>query len=139
MAKLSITGKELRKLGYPEGPVISVVINTMEKNYKHTSKEDAMNILKDVLAQPEGFTDDEVLGNIAKLLIPKAVTESDEIPLKAAGVHFSIFGSEHIEEGALMQMHAASKLPVAVGGALMPDAHSGYGLPIGGVLATENE
>jgi len=29
-------------------------------------------------------------------------------------------------------------LPVAVRGALMPDAHLGYGLPIGGVLATEN-
>jgi tRNA-splicing ligase RtcB len=27
---------------------------------------------------------------------------------------------------------------VAVAGALMPDAHHGYGLPIGGVLATEN-
>ena len=29
-------------------------------------------------------------------------------------------------------------LPVSVRGALMPDAHQGYGLPIGGVLATEN-
>jgi tRNA-splicing ligase RtcB len=32
----------------------------------------------------------------------------------------------------------AARLPVAVSGALMPDAHQGYGLPIGGVLATEN-
>jgi tRNA-splicing ligase RtcB len=30
------------------------------------------------------------------------------------------------------------KLPVTVAGALMPDAHYGYGLPIGGVLATDN-
>lgn len=29
-------------------------------------------------------------------------------------------------------------LPVAVAGTLIPDANSGYGLPIGGVLATEN-
>ena len=35
-------------------------------------------------------------------------------------------------------MHDAARLPVAVAGALMPDAHKGYGLPIGGVLATEN-
>ena len=35
-------------------------------------------------------------------------------------------------------MYTAAKLPIAVAGALMPDAHSGYGLPIGGVLATEN-
>ena len=32
----------------------------------------------------------------------------------------------------------ACLLPVTVAGALMPDAHVGYGLPIGGVLATEN-
>lgn len=30
------------------------------------------------------------------------------------------------------------RLPVTVAGALMPDAHAGYGLPIGGVLAVEN-
>ena len=35
-------------------------------------------------------------------------------------------------------MYTAAKLPIAVAGALMPDAHSGYGLPIGGVLATDN-
>ena len=33
-------------------------------------------------------------------------------------------------------MRAACSLPVSVAGALMPDAHTGYGLPIGGVLAT---
>jgi tRNA-splicing ligase RtcB (3'-phosphate/5'-hydroxy nucleic acid ligase) len=32
----------------------------------------------------------------------------------------------------------ACKLPIAVSGALMPDAHIGYGLPIGGVLATSD-
>jgi tRNA-splicing ligase RtcB len=35
-------------------------------------------------------------------------------------------------------MEVAMKLPVTVAGALMPDAHQGYGLPIGGVLATRN-
>src|SRR5438045_545754 len=39
---------------------------------------------------------------------------------------------------ALDQMKNAARIPVAVSGALMPDAHQGYGLPIGGVLATEN-
>lgn len=34
-------------------------------------------------------------------------------------------------------MNAAMQLPIAVAGALMPDAHMGYGLPIGGVLATQ--
>jgi len=45
---------------------------------------------------------------------------------------------ENLETTALDQMKNAVSLPVAVAGALMPDAHQGYGLPIGGVLATEN-
>ena len=42
----------------------------------------------------------------------------------------------NIDQGALDQMAMAMRLPVAAAGALMPDAHVGYGLPIGGVLAT---
>lgn len=42
------------------------------------------------------------------------------------------------EAGAIEQMKNACRLPIAVGGALMPDAHQGYGLPIGGVLAVRN-
>src|SRR5580704_756518 len=45
---------------------------------------------------------------------------------------------EGLEAEALKQMANACALPVAVAGALMPDAHVGYGLPIGGVLATNN-
>jgi tRNA-splicing ligase RtcB len=45
---------------------------------------------------------------------------------------------ENLDAGAVQQMQNAMRLPVAVGGALMADAHLGYGLPIGGVLATEN-
>jgi len=43
-----------------------------------------------------------------------------------------------LEPEALRQMRGAMRLPIAVQGALMPDAHPGYGLPIGGVLATRN-
>ncbi len=43
-----------------------------------------------------------------------------------------------LDEQSVKQMRNACSLPVAVRGALMPDAHVGYGLPIGGVLATRN-
>jgi tRNA-splicing ligase RtcB len=43
-----------------------------------------------------------------------------------------------IDEKAVEQMRQAVRLPVAVAAALMPDAHVGYGLPIGGVLATDD-
>jgi tRNA-splicing ligase RtcB len=50
---------------------------------------------------------------------------------------YKVWG-EGLEPDALNQMANACKLPVAAAGALMPDAHVGYGLPIGGVLATRN-
>ncbi|MBL7741405.1 MAG: RtcB family protein [Chitinophagaceae bacterium] len=146
MSKLKLQGKELRAIGYPEGPVISIAMNVMQKNYKHHGKEEVMEILQKVLASPVEYTNDAVLALIAKELIK--TTESaealsfgeglGEVSLNNSGIPFNVFGQEHIEEGAMHQMYTAAKLPIAVAGALMPDAHSGYGLPIGGVLATEN-
>jgi tRNA-splicing ligase RtcB len=138
MSKLKIQGKELRALGYPEGPVISVAMNVMEKNFKHHSKEEALAILRGVLQAPDDYANDPVLGLIAKQLLPKPETEGQNVSLNQSGIPFNVFGQEHIEEGAMHQMYQAAKLPISVAGALMPDAHSGYGLPIGGVLATEN-
>jgi len=51
---------------------------------------------------------------------------------------YKVWGAELIDPEAIKQMDAAMRLPISVAGALMPDAHVGYGLPIGGVLATEN-
>ncbi len=38
--------------------------------------------------------------------------------------------AQEVDEGSLQQMDTAMRLPVSVKGALMPDAHQGYGLPI---------
>lgn len=48
-----------------------------------------------------------------------------------------IWGQD-LDAAAIRQLENACALPVSVAGALMPDAHVGYGLPIGGVLATDN-
>jgi tRNA-splicing ligase RtcB len=45
---------------------------------------------------------------------------------------------DDLDAESVAQMERACRLPVSVAGALMPDAHVGYGLPIGGVLATDN-
>jgi tRNA-splicing ligase RtcB len=137
MAKLKLRGKDLRAIGYPEGPVISIAMNIMEKNYKFEKEEDVMNLLKSILASPVEYADDAVLGLIAQQLMPKPRKEGAGIALNEIGIPFNVFGGDHIEDTAMHQMHQAAKLPIAVAGALMPDAHSGYGLPIGGVLATE--
>jgi tRNA-splicing ligase RtcB len=69
------------------------------------------------------------------------ITQKDEPPadvLLESPIPFPIWGRENIDDGAIAQMNNAMRLPVTVTGALMPDAHIGYGLPIGGVLATDN-
>jgi tRNA-splicing ligase RtcB len=138
MSKLKLTGKQLRSIGYPEGPVISIAMNIMEKNFKHLPEADALEILSSILQSPNQYAEDDVLGKIAEALLPKPQPEGAEISLNQNGIQFNVFGGEGIEQGALHQMYTAAKLPIAVAGALMPDAHAGYGLPIGGVLATEN-
>ena len=138
MAKLKLTGKQLRAIGYPEGPVISIAMNIMERNFKHLPQADALETLSSILQSPNQYANDTVLGKIAEALLPKPKEGGSEIFLNSQGIQFNVFGSEGIEQGALSQMYTAAKLPIAVAGALMPDAHAGYGLPIGGVLATEN-
>ena len=138
MAKLKLRGKDIRALGYPEGPVISIAMNIMEKEYKFEKEEVVMNLLREILAAPVEYANDAVLGLIAQQLLPKQSPEGMEVSLNKTGVAFTVFGGQHIEATAMNQMYQAAKLPVAVAGALMPDAHAGYGLPIGGVLATEN-
>jgi len=57
--------------------------------------------------------------------------------LRDAPVPFQVYGEigEDIAPVAVSQLQLALRLPIALGGALMPDAHVGYALPIGGVFA----
>jgi tRNA-splicing ligase RtcB (3'-phosphate/5'-hydroxy nucleic acid ligase) len=88
--------------------------------------------VKAVLANPTAFTGDPLRREFAQALL-----SSPPPPRIGAGVKYRQWGTG-LEQEAVMQMERACLLPVAVAGALMPDAHVGYGLPIGGVLATDN-
>lgn len=98
MANLKLTGKQLRKAGYPEGPVISIAINIMEKNFKHLSTEDALEILSSILQSPNQYADDDVLGKIAEALLPKKPAEGDgvTINLEHTGIKFNVFGEREL-------------------------------------------
>src|SRR5437868_746793 len=87
--------------------------------------------VKAIIANPSAFTEDELRGEFAKALL------NAPPPPRAEPVKYKQWG-EGLEHEAIMQMERACLLPVSVAGALMPDAHVGYGLPIGGVLATDN-
>lgn len=53
-------------------------------------------------------------------------------------IDFKVWGRQFIDDPTMEQMKQACELPISVKASLMPDAHLGYGLPIGGVLATDN-
>ena len=139
MNKLNIKGEDLKQIGYPEGKAIGNAIKVIDQNYRNMQRADVLALLKKVVEYPENYLDDEVLEVVAQALIEKPIEEDKvTIALKEVGDDYTVFGAEHIEQGAINQMEIAMKLPVTVTGALMPDAHQGYGLPIGGVLATKN-
>lgn len=131
--------KELSKIGYTNDKARSLVINTVSRHFKHHSKAEIMNLLIDILKQPEEYIDDEITGKIAETFMdrPKQCDFKAYSLLRQTGL-LKVYGGKEIDHGAKKQMELAMALPVVVQGALMPDAHTGYGLPIGGVLATEN-
>lgn len=139
MNKQNITGEDLKAIGYPEGKAIGNALRVIEKLFDGASRELVMTKLQQVLENPKSFTEHTSLQSVANALIEHENSLSDDlISLNETGKPYKIFGADHIEEGAISQMEVAMKLPVTVAGALMPDAHQGYGLPIGGVLATHN-
>src|SRR6266403_5602298 len=87
--------------------------------------------VRSIISNPSAFTGDDLRSEFAKALV------NAPPPPRAEPLKYRQWG-EGLEHEAVMQMEKACLLPVAVAGALMPDAHVGYGLPIGGVLATEN-
>ena len=133
--KTNITGKHILEIGYPAGKVIGVAIEVAKSGLAGNSPEGIIKALADVLTQPEQYLNDPTLAPIAtELLSPK----DDVMSLRDTPDLYKVYGAEGIEQGALNQIETAMRLPIAKAGALMPDAHQGYGLPIGGVLATEN-
>ncbi len=135
--KVKINGNQLIELGYPVGKVIGIALEVIEKEYSLTEPEEVLDIMKHVLSSPSDFLNDLKTSLIAEELL-KPNKKDEIIELLPSPHSYKIYGKEGIEAGAIKQMDTAMRLPVSIAGALMPDAHQGYGLPIGGVLATRN-
>ncbi|HMI01708.1 MAG TPA: RtcB family protein [Pedobacter sp.] len=146
MEKEKISNNELRTLGIEEVEILVNFSRVANGLLKH-------NVMgkSEILANIEALIDDPTpyalkkggkFKNLAEDIIAMrkegkfVKQERSNFKLKEEIAEFPVWGLEHIEVGALAQMRTAIQLPIAVAGALMPDAHQGYGLPIGGVLAT---
>ena len=128
---MKLTSKELLEINFPEGPAFGMAL----KPHTKLSKAGLEKLIL-VLKNPKNYLEDDDVAAIAIALLEEEAREP--VALRDKHLDFKIYGEEGIEQGALHQMYTAMKLPVADSGALMPDAHQGYGLPIGGVLATKN-
>ncbi|MBN2174102.1 MAG: RtcB family protein, partial [Bacteroidales bacterium] len=113
------------------------------------SKTDILQLFKKLVEDPIGFKHpDSLLQNLAGQIVESSfhLNQQDtnihkpieETAILSQPLYYKVFGKEQIETDALEQMDTAMRLPVSKAGALMPDAHVGYGLPIGGVLATDS-
>jgi tRNA-splicing ligase RtcB (3'-phosphate/5'-hydroxy nucleic acid ligase) len=125
---------ELKNLGI-RGAALRVAQESLREAAEGGMEHEAMRErVRAVVADPAGWTGDPVFGKLAVALGPPS--EASQALLEGPGAPWRMWG-EGLEAQAVDQMKRACQLPVSVAGALMPDAHVGYGLPIGGVLATE--
>jgi tRNA-splicing ligase RtcB len=136
--KTAVKAAQLIAIGYKENAILGKALQLANANYAALPKEETITLFKKLKDYPENFLDDELLGGLAAKMIEQAnIPVHQTIPLEKSRP-YHIYGEQYIEEGARKQMDIAMRLPITVAGALMPDAHQGYGLPIGGVLATKN-
>jgi tRNA-splicing ligase RtcB len=130
-----MNGRDITQLGYREGPIVGLALRIAKRAIKKMPREQLDATLVSILSNPEAMASDLLFGELASAMIeerdrPYWIERENPAPYRSWG--------SGLEKGAIDQMNAAVRLPVALQGALMPDAHQGYGLPIGGVLATEN-
>ena len=139
-----LNNNELKTIGFKDQSLVETAGKIAKRliSRKVYTKEALLELYKKILTDPELYLTHDTFGELAQEIASLKVDAATEdlksktFDLRKEPVSYPVFGKEHIDKEALVQMNTAMKLPVALAGALMPDAHSGYGLPIGGVLAT---
>ena len=134
----NIKPKELSKLGYTDNVARSLAIELVAKHCKHYTQEEIIHLLHSIRQHPEQYKKDSIWGRLAEALSPTKTTVTT-YEINDTPIPYYMYGAENIDELSKKQMEMAMRLPVTVAGALMPDGCAGYGLPIGGVLATTED
>jgi tRNA-splicing ligase RtcB len=135
-----LTGKMLKARGWAEGKVIGTakaVGETLQQ--RGLSRDEVLDRLDEVRENPPAFLGDKLFGALAEETLRRTFVEQVRYDdkLRDEPIPFRTWGAEGIDQAAVDQMNNSARLPISAAGALMPDAHVGYGLPIGGVLATQ--
>jgi tRNA-splicing ligase RtcB len=125
--------RDLEKAGIPRGQAMETALQAViAASRAGMGKREIISFIHEVVKDPLHFKDDDLFGTLARRLAK--VDEEKSRDTTTATAPYRIWGGD-IDKEAISQLERACSLPVSVRGALMPDAHVGYGLPIGGVLA----
>jgi tRNA-splicing ligase RtcB (3'-phosphate/5'-hydroxy nucleic acid ligase) len=136
---MDIKLKELSKLGYTDDQARSIALQIIKKHLKHNAKHEIIELLVKVKNEPQLYYEYEFLYKLADIFGDREKGETYHVHKLDTNLKpLRVYGSKEIDHSAKKQMEIALSLPIAVQGALMPDAHTGYGMPIGGVLAAKN-
>jgi tRNA-splicing ligase RtcB len=132
--------RQLEKMGYPRGLAKGAKWAASAAVQAGVPEAEARQTLTDLLKDPQRFRDDPHFGDLAVELsrlrtARENVAAAAQRPPREQPAPYKQWG-EDLDPQSIQQMQNACRLPIAERGALMPDAHVGYGLPIGGVLAT---
>ena len=133
-----LRSKDFKSIGIYSNKTISIAMAILKKYYKRNTKEMNLDLVKDVKDAPEEYLQHETLSPIALEFYEPEVKEDIPITLGDKEAALTLFGRPLIKSNAYQQMKTAMKLPIVQQGALMPDSHLGYGLPIGAALATND-
>lgn len=129
--------RELAQLGIPQGEARTLAREAVRMAQREgLHKNEIPHLLKLVAADARSYLNHPIWGSLAQVIgAEKSAQEAFQAQVQSAP--FQVWGAD-LDPSSLEQMQNAVQLPVAVRGAMMPDAHVGYGLPIGGVLAVRN-
>ena len=130
--------KELTKMGVSDNVVRSRMLEFVKLECKRLTEEQTIQLIKDIVSHPEIYKNhsNDRWSALAELLLPKE-EKMEHYDLVDQPLSYANFANGYTDLLAIRQMEPAMRLPVTLAGALMPDAHAGYGLPVGGVLATD--
>ena len=139
-ATAAITGSDLLAENWQQGPALGMALSLAGTLASAgASQEDVLIQLAHCRSNPEVFLDKGQWHELAEqLLLEKKRALTPSLAALGPPRSYPIWGASLIDPNAIAQMDVAMSLPVTTRGALLPDAHVGYGLPIGGVLETKN-
>lgn len=132
-----VDGNTVMEMGVPFGPAVGKALGLARWLEAEGYTDAAIRSRIEFAVNYPELSQDRELASSILVTLQREVDEERE-RLREEPATYRVFGQEIIDGEAISQLRDAMCLPDAVAGALMPDAHVGYGVPVGGVVAMKD-